>query len=143
VVTPSRLTFSEVAKEFFAITEGLVATSERSQRTLDLYRQRYDKHISPVVGHRRIQDVRPEHIGAILARQRQAGLAAWTISGTHTIISAIVAHALSRGYINANPLHRLSKMEKPARSPSGRRGGLATRRSVGSAPGPRRGIGPS
>lgn len=90
-----------------------MATRERSQRTLDLYRQRYDKHISPVVGHRRIQDVRPEHIGAILARQRQAGLAAWTISGTHTIISAILGHALSRGYISTNPLHRLSKMEKP------------------------------
>src|SRR5436305_11397738 len=43
VIASSRMTFSEVAAEFFAITEALVATGERSQRTLDLYRQRFGK----------------------------------------------------------------------------------------------------
>jgi len=60
-----------------------------------------------------VQDVRPEQIGAIFARQRQAGLAAWSISGTHTIISAILSFALSRGYIGTNPLDRLARIEKP------------------------------
>jgi integrase len=95
------------------MTEALVATGERSERTLELYRQRFETHIAPVIGRRKVQDVRPEHIGAIFARQRQGGLAAWTISGTHTIISAIVSFALSRGYIGTNPLHRLARIEKP------------------------------
>src|SRR5207248_429175 len=95
VVSPSRLTFGEVAEEFFGITEALVATGERSRRTLELYRQRYAKHIGPAIGRKRIQDVRPEDIGRIFAEQRRSGLASWTLAGTQTIISAILTHALS------------------------------------------------
>src|SRR4051794_15139213 len=36
LLSPSHLTFGEVAEEFLGITEALVATGERSQRTLDL-----------------------------------------------------------------------------------------------------------
>src|SRR4051794_17074411 len=102
VIPPTSLTFGEAAVEFFEITEALVTTGERSQRTLDLYRQRYGKHIGPTLGRRRIQEVRPEHIGAIFARQRKDGLASWTIAGTQTILSAILSFSLSRGYIAAN-----------------------------------------
>jgi integrase len=112
-VIPSRLTFSEVAGEFFGVTKALVTTGERSQRTLDLYSQRFAKHIAPVMGRCRVQDVGPEHISAIFARQREAGLAAWTISGTQTIISAVISFALTRGYIATNPLDRLSRIERP------------------------------
>jgi hypothetical protein len=56
---PSRQTFGEVAAEFLGITEALVATGERSQRTADLYGQRYRKHIAPILDRKRIQDVRP------------------------------------------------------------------------------------
>jgi integrase len=113
IAAPSRLTFGDAAEEFFDITQALVATGERSQRTLDLYRQRYAKHIEPAIARRRIQDVRPEHIGAIFAAERRAGLAAWTIAGTQTIISAILSFSLSRGYISVNPLDRVSRIEKP------------------------------
>lgn len=112
-VSPSRLIFGEVADEFLQITEALVATGERSARTLALYRQRYRTHIAPALARKRMQDLRPAHIGAIFAEQRRNGLASWTIAGTQTIISAILSFALSRGYIATNPLHRLSRIEKP------------------------------
>ena len=35
------------------------------------------------------------------------------MAGTHTVISAIFTFAMSRSYMNSNPLDRLSKMEKP------------------------------
>jgi hypothetical protein len=76
LVVSTRLTFDEAAEEFFQITEALVATGERSRRTLDLYRQRYAKHISPVLAKKRIQDVRPDHISAIFAAQRRGGACA-------------------------------------------------------------------
>src|SRR5690349_1742197 len=66
-----------------------------------------------MLARRRIQDVRPEHIGAIFAEQRRAGLASWTIAGPQTVVSAILSVALSRGYIVNNPLQRLAKIEKP------------------------------
>jgi hypothetical protein len=68
LLPPSKLTFGEVADEFLRMTEALVTTGERSQRTLDLYRQRYRTHIEPSLGRKRIQDVRAEHIGVIYAR---------------------------------------------------------------------------
>lgn len=113
VVASFRLTLSEVAIEYFAIFESLVATGERSKRTLDLYRQRFTKHIEPSLGRRRVQDIRPEQIGAIFARQRNNGLASWTMSGTQTVLSAILRFALSRGYIAASPIARLDKMDRP------------------------------
>lgn len=90
-----------------------MATGERSQRTLDVYRQRYRTHIEPAIGRRRLQDVRAEHIGAIYSRQRNAGLSSWTIRGTDTVLSAMFTFALTRGYVAANPLHRLAKIERP------------------------------
>ena len=56
VVASSRLTFSEVAAEYFARLEAAVSTGERSQRTLDLYRQRFGKYGEPSLGKRRVVD---------------------------------------------------------------------------------------
>jgi integrase len=112
-VAPSRLTVSDVAVEYFERVEAAVATGERSQRTLDLYRQRYSKYVEPSLGRRRVQEIRAEQIGAIYAKQRKGGLAPWTIAGTNTFLSAFFSFALSRGYIASNPLHRLDKIEKP------------------------------
>jgi integrase len=109
----SRLTFEDAAAEFFAVSQSLVASGERSRRTVDLYRQRYAKHIHPVLGRRRIQDVRAEHIATIFARQRESGLAAWTVAGTQTIISAVLTFAQSRAYITSNPLDRVTRLERP------------------------------
>src|SRR5579859_7108223 len=62
VVSSSRLTLSEVAGEYFSRLEAAVATGERSQRTLDLYRQRFRKYFEPSLGKRRVQDIRAEQI---------------------------------------------------------------------------------
>jgi integrase len=111
---PSRLTFDEVAEEFFNVMDGLVVSGDRSSRTRDLYRQRYRSHIKVALGRRRIREIRAEHIGTVFSRQRRSGLSAWTISGTQTVISAMLSFAVSRGYISANPLSRLARMEKPS-----------------------------
>jgi integrase len=113
IVVSSRLTMAEVAEQYFNLQDSLVATGERSKRTIDLYRQRYRTHIAPTLDRKRVQDVRAEHIAAIYAKQRGNGIAAWTISGTHTILSGLFRFALSRGYIATSPLDRLSRIEKP------------------------------
>ena len=38
-VNPSRVTFGQVAEEFFEMFESLVKARERSERTLDIYKQ--------------------------------------------------------------------------------------------------------
>jgi integrase len=113
VVASPRLTLSEVAEEYFSRLEAAVATGERSQRTLDLYRQKFRKYFAPGLGKRRVQDIRAEQIGAIYGKQRKDGLARWTIAGTNTALSAILSFAVSRGYLASSPLQRLDKIEKP------------------------------
>jgi hypothetical protein len=76
-----------------------------------------------VLGRRRIQEIRGEHIAAVFTRQREQNLAPWTMAGTQTILSAILRFALSRSYISSNPLDRLSKCEKPWQVAGVSRGG--------------------
>jgi integrase len=113
IVVSSRLTMTELAEEYFTLMDSLVATGERSQRTLDLYRQRFKTYAEPTMGCKRLQDLRAEHIAAIFAKQRSKSLAPWTMSGTHTMLSGLFRFALTRGYIATNPLDRLAKIEKP------------------------------
>src|SRR5919201_6079058 len=51
LVAPTRTTFAEVWHEYAAMFESLVATGEMSQRTLELYRQRYRTHLKKTLGH--------------------------------------------------------------------------------------------
>lgn len=113
LVAPSNLRFADVAREYFTLMESLVPTGERSQKTLDLYRQRHRTHIGPVLDRKRIEDVRAEHIATIYEAHRRNGHKQWTIAGTQTTLSAILRFAMVRGYIASNPLDRLSKLEKP------------------------------
>jgi integrase len=113
VLPPSHVTVNEVAREYFEVLDGLVSSGDRAKGTLDLYRQRYGTHLDPSLGKRRIQDLRAENIAAVYVRQRKAGLASWTIAGTHTLISGILRFALSRGYLSTNPLDRLARMDRP------------------------------
>src|SRR5215217_1325089 len=47
---PQKTTVGEVAREFFALFESLVVAGEKSQRTLELYRQRYRSHLEKPLG---------------------------------------------------------------------------------------------
>jgi integrase len=113
VLPPSRLTFGDVAEEYFAMAEGVVASGGMAPRTLGRYRQQYDSHIKPVLGRRRMHEIKTEHVAAIFSRQRKNGLSEWTLSGTKTVLSTIIGFARSRRYIASNPLDGLSKIERP------------------------------
>jgi integrase len=113
LVAPNRLRFSDVWKEYAAMFESLVATGEASQRTLDLYRQRYRTHLEARLGSRRIQEVQAKHLSDLLSALRGRGLSSWTSRGVLTLAGSILNHAVTRGYRVDNPIHRLSKTEKP------------------------------
>jgi len=44
-VAPSRLSLADVAADFFETFQGLVVAGEKSERTLELYRQRLRTHL--------------------------------------------------------------------------------------------------
>src|SRR4051812_36248679 len=61
-VAPSAVTVDEIASRFFQHFEGRVAVGERSERTLDLYRQRYASHLQGPLGKVKVQQVRAHHV---------------------------------------------------------------------------------
>ena len=113
LVAPNRLRFSGVWSEYESMFESLVSTGEASQRTLDLYRQRYRTHLEKALGNRRIQEVQAKHLSDLLSTLRSRGLSSWTIRGVLTLASSILNHSVTRGYRVDNPVNRLSKTERP------------------------------
>ena len=73
LVAPNRLRFSGVWSEYESMFESLVSTGEASQRTLDLYRQRYRTHLEKALGNRRIQEVQAKHLSDLLSTLRSRG----------------------------------------------------------------------
>jgi integrase len=112
-VTPSRTTFAEVADDFLRLFESLVEAGERSERTLDLYKQRNRCYLEPPFGRLPIQKVAPEHVSRLLAELRSAGKKPWTIKGIYVLLGGVFNHAMSRGLIAESPLKRLSRAERP------------------------------
>jgi integrase len=113
LVAPNRLRFADVWREYEAMFESLVTTGEASQRTLDLYRQRYRTHLDKALGNRRIQEVQAKHLSDLISELRGRGLSSWTIRGVLTLASSILNHSVTRSYRVDNPVNRLSKTEKP------------------------------
>jgi integrase len=112
-VAPSRLTFADVTGEFFVMFESLVASGDKSERTLDLYRQRYRTHLEPRLARKPFQKIEASHISTLLAELRKQGLSNWTIKGILTLFSSITTYGITRGYRADSPLARLSKSERP------------------------------
>jgi integrase len=119
-VTPSRVTFAEVAEDFLELLQSLVGSGERSERTLTLYRQHYSFYLEPRFGRLPIQKIGAEHVARMLADLRSTAsprtkkpLASWTIKGIYTLLGSVFNHALTRGLIVETPLKRLAKTERP------------------------------
>jgi integrase len=119
-VVPSKVTFSEVAEDFFELFESLVGSGERSERTLELYRQHYGAYLEPRFGRLAIQKIGAEHVARMLAELRSSPsartgrpLAPWSVKGIFALLGSIFSHALTRGLIVETPLKRLAKTERP------------------------------
>jgi len=69
-VTPSRLTFGEIAEERFEVLESLVAAGERSARTLEAQRRRYNSNLRDTLGNVRVQAITTRHVVDVLAKMR-------------------------------------------------------------------------
>jgi integrase len=113
VVVPSKMTFGEVADDFLTLFESLVAAGERSERTLELYKQRHRCYLEPRFGRLPIQKITPDRVARLLAELRSQGKKPWTIKGIYVLLGGIFNHAMSRGLVAESPLKRLSRAERP------------------------------
>jgi integrase len=113
IAPPTKITFAEVAAEFLASFEALVAAGERAERTLERYRSALDLHVIPTIGERQIQKVTADQLAALISSSRMSGLAPWTIRGIVIPLRRVFDLAARRGYMAENPMLRLHRDELP------------------------------
>jgi integrase len=98
---------------FFTMFGGLVASGEKSERTLDGYQQRYRTHIEPRLGGKKLQKLTASDVSRMLAELRKQGLSPWTVRKVFDLLSVILNRAVSQEIIDVSPLDRIDKSEKP------------------------------
>jgi integrase len=127
-VTPSRLTVNDVADQLFAEFESKVSRGERSERTLEIYRQRWNTHIRPTLGRRRLQSISVGEVSRFLADLRRKPsprkkenappelLSNWTVRGVLNVLNVVLEHAVKHEYIASNPVRKVNGEKPPARN---------------------------
>lgn len=127
-VAPQRLTLNEVADQLFAEFESKVARGERSERTLEIYRQRWHTHVRPTLGRWRIQSVGVAEVSRFLAELRRKTsrrakpgeqpelLSNWTVRGVLNVLHVVMEHAVTREYLASNPVRSLNGEKPPAKN---------------------------
>jgi integrase len=113
LLTPTSLTFAELAEQWLEGFEALVASGERAERTLEHYRYHLERHLLPAFGRRRLQEISTDDCARLIAQLRAKGLAPKTIAGCLVPLGRIFALALRRGHLSDNPLRRLEQSERP------------------------------
>jgi integrase len=109
----TKVTLDELAQDLWTLFEGLIASGERAPTTLERYQTQYRVHLSPTLGKRRVQSIRPEHVSRLLADLRRQGL---DVASIYSILSRLINRAVTLGLVVESPLKRLGEDERPKRS---------------------------
>lgn len=98
--TASRDTFGSVAQRWREVTSKAGNLSEKSRGT---YVSVLALHVEPVIGHVRIEDVKPSHVEAVMVRMAERNLSPAYRHQAHKAISAVMKSAIRDGLIGTNP----------------------------------------
>jgi integrase len=77
------------------------------------YRSNLAKHILPVLGDRRIEELRPRLVSQFLRRLQDEGMHPATARKIRTILSAVMSYAVAMEYADSNPVMKIPPPEAP------------------------------
>jgi integrase len=106
LIQPTRETLTEYAHAW-------LDRQDVRPRTKEIYAWALERHLLPRLGHRRLDQITVDDVGALIASMRQSGLKGWTITSALRPLSIILAHAARRGRIPLNPISQLERGERP------------------------------
>lgn len=123
-IAPSKVTLAEFANEWLGQQQGRLRPT-----TYRLYSSYLEQHINPRLGNRKLHSITVEDVAALitdmeqgwryrerenkLARIQGKPFAAWTIRGVLVVLGRVLGRAARLGAINANPVRRLEREERP------------------------------
>ena len=110
------LTVEDVAGDWLVHLESRVGHRDprrrRSQRTVDLYRQRLKQHIVPALGHLPVAEVAVADVRRRLV-DRLGGLAPSTATSILSITSGLFRFAVKSELVERNPIRDLDRDDRP------------------------------
>jgi integrase len=106
-VVLSTATFQEFADTW-------LDSAELRPRTLETHRNNLNRHVYPVIGRLRLNQISEDSICLVMSSMRRKGLSARTIKGALTPTGRVLSIATRRGLIASNPLTQLDKTERPS-----------------------------
>ena len=92
----------------------LASKSQLREGTRTLYAGNLDRHVYETLGKRRVSTVTEEDVLALIASLRGKGKAENTIRNVLRPLSGLLAYAVRRGQLAANPVARLERSERPS-----------------------------
>jgi integrase len=99
---------AQYASTWLHSIEGLVRP-----RTLEDYAGRLERHVLPRLGEHRLDEIGIDDILALIGDLRLRGYSDSTISTVFIPLSRLFAHAVRRSVIEANPISKLDRSERP------------------------------
>jgi integrase len=84
------LTLTALVEDFLGRERGVLAS--RKPSTVDLYEQRLRSHVLPTLGTLKAEDLRVQHVRALVDRMRAKGQGGSSIRGTVAALSAALQH---------------------------------------------------
>jgi integrase len=120
-ITPSRLSFAEVADQWLATQVDRVALEELAPRTLEAYDGALHRYVFPVFGSRLIRTITADDLVRWHRGMRRRGLARATVRVAWTPLRLILDYAVRHHGLEANPADRLLSHEIPKPGPSRQR----------------------
>ena len=107
------ITLADLVTEWWASKPRLAPTTQAN------YRDNLDNHILPVLGSKRVEDIRPRLVGAFLQHlQAKKGLSPATAKKVRTVLSAVLSYAVA--IRRPDPLWLATTDPSPQGFPSGR-----------------------
>jgi integrase len=111
------LTVADIAADWLTHLEGRVghrdARRRYSARTVELYRQRLDRHVVPALGSLPIADVTVADVRRLVDRLGRDGLAPGTVTSVVNITSGLFRFAIKGGLADRNPVRDLDRDDRP------------------------------
>lgn len=105
------VTLAELVDEWWASRPRLAATS------LVNYRENLQNHILPLLGRRKLLELRPRMIAAFLRHlTEEKSLSPATVRKVRTVLSAVMSYAAAMEYVESNPVMKVPPPQLPPSS---------------------------
>lgn len=102
------ITVARLISEWWASQPRLAATTKSN------YRSNLERHVLPVLGKRKVSEVRPRLVASFLAYLAdEHNLSAGTLRKVRTVLSSVMSYAVAMEYAESNPVMKVPPPELP------------------------------